>query len=75
VSLDLWEDLLVKVSYARFFVPNQVHNQYKKDGSTGGGGEEARTSFKRCATVEIMDESSYRLNFDLGKKSKIHHHS
>jgi hypothetical protein len=22
-----------------------------------------------------MDDSSYRLNFDLGKKNKIHHHS
>ena len=22
-----------------------------------------------------MDNSSYRLNFDLGKKNKIHHHS
>jgi hypothetical protein len=22
-----------------------------------------------------MDDSSYRLNFDLGKKYKIHHHS
>jgi hypothetical protein len=25
--------------------------------------------------VRIMDDSSYRLNFDLGKKNKIHHHS
>jgi hypothetical protein len=23
----------------------------------------------------VMDDSSYRLNFDLGKKNKIHHHS
>ena len=23
----------------------------------------------------LMDDSSYRLNFDLGKKNKIHHHS
>ena len=22
-----------------------------------------------------MDDSSYKLNFDLGKKNKIHHHS
>jgi hypothetical protein len=22
-----------------------------------------------------MDDSSYRLNFDMGKKNKIHHHS
>jgi hypothetical protein len=22
-----------------------------------------------------MDDSSYRLNFDLGKKNKIHHHN
>jgi hypothetical protein len=25
--------------------------------------------------VVSMDDSSYRLNFDLGKKNKIHHHS
>jgi hypothetical protein len=25
--------------------------------------------------VVLMDDSSYRLNFDLGKKNKIHHHS
>jgi hypothetical protein len=23
----------------------------------------------------IMDDSNYRLNFDLGRKNKIHHHS
>jgi hypothetical protein len=23
----------------------------------------------------LIDDSSYRLNFDLGKKNKIHHHS
>jgi hypothetical protein len=56
VSLDLWEDLLVKVSYARFFVPNQVHNQCKKDGSTGrgggggggGGGEDIFQEMRNC---------------------------
>jgi hypothetical protein len=25
--------------------------------------------------ANTMDDSGYRLNFDLGKKNKIHHHS
>jgi hypothetical protein len=32
-----------------------------------------RSSHKNI--LAIMDDSSYRLNFDLGKKNKIHHHS
>ena len=35
--------------------------------------ESENSSFRfECIT---MDDSSYRLNFDLGKKNKIHHHS
>ena len=32
--------------------------------------------FNQCVqSMSSMDDSSYRLNFDLGKKNKIHHHS
>ena len=31
--------------------------------------------FKYLEVSGLMDDSSYRLNFDLGKKNKIHHHS
>jgi hypothetical protein len=27
-----------------------------------------------CVTTGKMDDSSYILNFDLGKKNEIHHH-
>ena len=30
---------------------------------------------QRKLIERVIDDSSYRLNFDLGKKNKIHHHS
>jgi hypothetical protein len=33
------------------------------------------TNSRQLNSLIQMDDSSYRLNFDLGKKNKIHHHS
>jgi hypothetical protein len=53
-----------------------MKGKIEKSGSESGQGSELYTGcLKNACHCALMDDSSYRLNFDLGKKKKIHHHS